>query len=159
MPKDKTARKKLAIPLDMFSEKRGRGRPYKIRASEVFGRAYNYHLIFSQIWDLAGEQLVKAATEDEIIKALEKTSQKQEFVPILPLILKVLRDREFPKRNKKARINFLADSLAARGAVTPRTSRDICARERKRERKKSTHRIIRHEFYIECSCGYRGPAR
>jgi hypothetical protein len=57
-------------------------------------------------------------------------------------MLKVLRDREFPKRNKKARINFLADSLAAKGAVTPRTSRDICARARKRERKKSAPRII-----------------
>jgi hypothetical protein len=96
-----------------------------------------------------------ASEEEEINKALEKISQKQEFVQIVSLILKVLRDPEFPKRDKKARINFLADSLAARGAVTPRTSRDICARERKRERKKSTHRIIRREFYIECSCGYK----
>jgi hypothetical protein len=100
-----------------------------------------------------------ASEEEEINKALEKISQKQEFVQIVSLILKVLRDPEFPKRDKKARINFLADSLAARGAVTPQTSRDICARERKRERKKSTHRIIRREFYIECSCGYKGPAR
>ncbi len=149
MPKDKTVRKKLANPIDTFSGKRGRGRPYKIRASEVSGRAYNYQLIFSQIWDVAGEQLVRATTEEEITKALEHTSQKAEFVHIIPLVLKVLCDREFPKRNKKARITFLADSLAARGTVTPRTSRDICARERKRERKKSTHRIIRREFYIE----------
>ena len=159
MPKDKTTRKKFANPLDTFSEKRGRGRPYKIRASEVFGRTYNYHLIFSQIWEFAGEQLVRATTEEEINKALEKTSQRQEFVQIIPLILKVLRDPGFPKRDKKARINFLADSLAARGAVTPRTSRDICARERAKERKRSTHRILRREFYIECSCGYKGPAR
>ena len=159
MPKDKTTRKKLANPIDTFSEKRGRGRPYKIRASEVFGRAYNYYLILDQIWEVAGEQLVRATTEEEINQALEKTSQKHEFAEIIPLILKVVRDREFPKRDKKARINFLADSLAARGAVTPRTSRDICARERKTERKKSAHKIIRREFYIECSCGYKGPAR
>jgi hypothetical protein len=159
MPKDKMARKKFADPLDRFSEKRGRGRPYKIRASEVSGRAYNYHLIFSQIWNVAGEQLLRATTEEEIIKALEQTSQKGEFVHIVPLILTVLRDPEFPKRDKKARIKFLADSLAARGAVTPRTSRDICARERARERKKSVHRILRREYYVECSCGYKGPAR
>lgn len=159
MPKDKTARKKFADPLDTFPKKRGRGRPYKIRASEVSGRAYNYHLIFSQIWNVAGEQLVRARTEEEVIKALELTSQKAEFVQIVPLLLKVLRDREFPKRDKKARINFLADSLAARGVVTPRTSRDLCARARAKERKKSAHRILRREFYIECSCGYKGPAR
>src|SRR5437867_6072956 len=53
-------------------------------------------------------------------------------------------------------INFLADSLAGTGIVSPRRSRDICAAERAKE--KRTHRIIRFEFYVECSCGYKGPS-
>ena len=158
MPKSKKPAKKLQNPLDRSPQKPGRGRPYKILASEVGGRAYNYRLIFNQIWDVLGEQLLKAKTEEEVLLAFERTSDKNEFAALASLILKVLRDQDFPKRDKEARINFLADSPAARGIVTLRTSRDICARERARERHKSTHRILRHEFYVECSCGYKGPA-
>jgi hypothetical protein len=159
MPKSKKPPKKRQNPLDTASEKRGRGRPYKIRASEVSGRAYNYRLIFNQTWDVLGEQLLNAKTEGEVLQTFERTSHENEFAALTSLILKVLRDQDFPKRDKEARINFLADSLAGRGIVTPRTSRDICARERARERGKSMHRILRHEFYVECSCGYKGPAR
>jgi hypothetical protein len=159
MPKSKKPAKKPQNPLDRSPQKRGRGRPYKIRASEVSGRAYNYRLIFNQTWDGLGEQLLKAKTEEEVLQAFERTSYKNEFAALASLILEVLRDQDFPKRDKEARINFLADSLAARGIVTPRTSRDICARERARERGKSAHRILRHEFYVECSCEYKGPAR
>jgi hypothetical protein len=159
MTPNKKRTKKPKNPLDTFSVKRSRGRPYKIRASEVSGRAYNYRLIFSQTWEVLGEHLLRAATEDEVLRALGRTAHKNEFEHIALLILRVLHDPEFPKRDKEARINFLADSLAARGVVTPRTSRDICARERARDRHKSKHRILCHEFYIECSCGYKGPAR
>lgn len=146
-------------PLDTFSRERPRGRPYKIRASEVIGRAYNYRLIFSQTWGVLGEHLLRATTEEEVLQALDRTAYKEEFAHIASLILAVLHDQDFPKRDKEARINFLADSLAARGVVTPRTSRDICARKRAKERSKSAHIILRHEFYVECSCGYKGPAR
>ena len=159
MPKSKKTTKKLQNPLDMSPGKRGRGRPYKIRASEVSGRAYNYRLIFSQTWDVLGEELLKAKTAEEILQAFARTAYKEEFAPIASLIFAVLRDPDFPKRDKEARINFLAESLAARGVVTPRTSRDICARERARERSKSEHKILRREYYVECSCGYEGPAR
>jgi len=40
----------------------------------------------------------------------------------------------------------------------PRTSRDICGEARAQERAKSPHKIIRKESYVECSCGYQGPA-
>lgn len=145
--------------LDTFSGKRGRGRPYKIRASEVTGRAYNYQLIFSQTWDVLGEHLLRATTEEEVRQAFEPTAYESEFAGIASLVLTVLHDPAFPKRDKEARINFLADSLAARGVVTPRTSRDICGEARARERAKSPHKILRKEFYVECSCGYKGPAR
>jgi hypothetical protein len=145
--------------LDAFAEKRVRGRPYKIRASEVTGRAYNYRLIFSQTWEVVAEHLLSATTEDEVFRAFERTAHKDEFARIASLVLAVLHDPDFPKRDKEARINFLADSLAARGMVTPRTSRDICGKARAMERAKSPHKIVRKEFYIECSCGYQGPAR
>lgn len=145
--------------LDRFSEKRGRGRPYKVRASEVTGRAYNYRLIFSQTWDTLGQHLLRATTEQEVLQAFEGTAYKNEFEHIASLIPTVLHDAGFPKRNKKAQINFLADSLAARGVVTPRSSRDICGKARAKEHAKSPHKIVRKEFYVECSCGYKGPAR
>jgi hypothetical protein len=145
--------------LDAVFSKRGRGRPYKVRASEVSGRAYNYRLIFGQIWERVGEKLLNAGTEAEVIGALEETPYKTEFEPLASLILRVLKEKDFPKKRGGAQTIFLAESLAARGEVRPRTSRDICAKARKSERAKSRHHIIRHEFYIECSCGYKGPAR
>jgi len=159
MPKRKKPFENPQKTLDRFSEKRGRGRPYKVRASEVTGRAYNYRLIFSQTWDTLGQHLLRATTEQEVLQAFEGTAYKNEFEHIASLILTVLHEADFPKRNKEAQINFLADSLAARGVVTPRSSRDICGKARAKEHAKSRHKIVRKEFYVECSCGYRGPAR
>jgi hypothetical protein len=149
----------LPKPLDPYATKKPKGRPPKMLASEVTGRAYHYRLIFRQIWDHVGEQLLNTKTQDEVIQAFKSTAHQNEFEGIAPLVLEVLHDPDFPKRDKEARINFLAESLAARGVLTPRTSRDICGKERKKERHKSPYQILRHEFYIECSCGYKGPAR
>jgi hypothetical protein len=157
MPKREKSPSKPKEPLDMFSGKRGRGRP-GVRTSEISGRAYNYRLIFSQIWDVVGGSLLAANTKEEVIKALEPTHYKDEFAAIASLVLQVLHDPKFPKR-REAQINFLGDSLAGRGLISPRRSRDICEQERAKERTKSPHTIIRKEFYIECSCGYKGPAR
>ncbi len=157
MAKTEKPPKKVKKPLDTFSQKRGRGRP-GVRASEISGRAHNYHLIFSQIWDVVGGSLLGAKRMEDVIKALEPTHYKEEFATIASLVLQVLHDPKFPKR-REAQINFLGDSLAGRGLISPRRSRDICEQERAKERAKSRHRIIRKEFYIECSCGYKGPAR
>ena len=139
--------------LDTFSGKRGKGRP-GVRASEIRGRADRYRLIFSQIWDVVGEPLLKAKTDQEVIQAFEEDGRyTKEFASITGLILRVIHDPLFPKRYEP-RIRFLADSLAGRGGIRPRTSRNIC----ERERKKKVHQIIRQEYYIECTCGYKGPA-
>jgi hypothetical protein len=145
--------------LDAVFSKRGRGRPYKVLASEVSGRAYNYRLILSQTWEKIGDKLLNAQTEEEVVRSFETTPYQREFQDLTALILQVLREKDFPKKNAKAQTIFLAESLAARGEVAPRTSRDICVKERKREQAKTRHHIIRHEFYVECSCGYKGPAR
>lgn len=64
-----------------------------------------------------------------------------------------VRDRDFPK-GRKAQARFLGDSLAADGEVSPRRSRDICGEQR--AIRKRTQHIIRYEFYIECSCKFKG---
>jgi hypothetical protein len=81
-----------------------------------------------------------------------------EFVPQLSSdILKLRNDPDFPQR-AIPQIRFLARSLAGRGTLSFRTSRDICEKAAGQKELKSPHRILRREFYIECSCGYKGPA-
>lgn len=160
MPRRKKTRESPKDALDMLSEKRARGRPAKARASEVSGRSSNYRLILNQVWSKLSKPLLEARTAEAIVQVFaETTPYEREFAPLAQLILQVLHGSDFPKRHGKAQANFLADSLAARGEVNPRTSRDICARERAKERAKSPYNIIRHEYYIECECGYKGPAR
>jgi len=143
--------------LDRFSTKRGRGRPPKVVASAIAGRAENYRGILPRIWNELGPPLLQAQTEDDVVKAFQIAQPGgNEFTSLAPLILKVVRDPKFPKR-QQARINFLADSVAGVGQVTPRRSRDICAKDRKeRTVLEQAPHILRYEFYIECSCDYKG---
>jgi hypothetical protein len=108
--------------------------------------------------------LLAAQNEEQVIAAFEKHGHlyMSQFMPWAPPgVLTVLRDPKFPK-TAKAQPGFLADSLGGWPTVTLRTSRDICNRERSRQRsrqlRKSPHHIIRKEYYVECSCGYKGPA-
>ncbi len=154
MPIRKKQRTKGKKALDLIFEKPKRGRPAAICPSEVRNRGDNYRLIFGQIWNVVGQPLLKAQTEQEVLQALEKDSRyAPEFRADATLILEVLRERKFPKR-RNAQIGFLADSLAARGVTSARRSRDIC----ERERNEKVHYIKRQDFYIECTCGYKGPA-
>lgn len=105
-------------------------------------------------------QLLASNSVEDVERAFQTRplSIQNDFRPLFPLILQVLRERTFP-RKPETQLDFLADSIAARGVVASRTSRDICEKERAKERHKSRHRILRHEYYVECSCGYKGPAR
>ena len=157
MQKPKGVKKRAVTTLDTSSQKRGRGRPRRVNPSEVLGRAENYRRILTQIWDVIGERLIKAHTEEDVTRALEMQSwHLAEFHPIAGLILKVVRHKRFPER-RQPRINFLADSIAAYGTVSARRSRDICNRERSKATK--AHRILRAEYYIVCSCGHKGPSQ
>jgi hypothetical protein len=161
MPKRKKFAKKQKEPLDTFSAKRARGRPPRMRFSEIRGRAGHFRWILNEVWDRLLPPLSAVQTEEDVIKAFQEGASPYEryFVPgMAALVLQVLRDPKFPKR-RTAQANFLADSLAGVGLVSPRRSRDIAAEERAQYRAKTKHHIIRYEFYIECSCGYRGPAR
>jgi hypothetical protein len=146
--------------LDTFSQKRSRGRPRKVIPSETSGRAQNYRGILNQVWDRLWPLLEQAQTEEDVTTAFDERASMyaREFMPALAgLVLEVIREQRFPER-REPQINFLADSLAGRGWVRPRRSRDICARERAKEHSKSPYKIIRKEFYIECECRYKGPA-
>lgn len=160
MAKSKKAVPKTEKPLDTFSKRPARGRPRRVIPSEIRGRADNYRLILNQVWDRLWGLLALAQTQEDVIRAFDEGARPytQEFMPAMAeLILEVIRERKFPAR-RKPRINFLADSLAGLGRVRPRRSRDICANERSKGRRKSTYKIIRKEFYIECECRYKGPA-
>lgn len=159
MPKRKNSSKVAKKPVDVFSEKRGRGRPRKCRYAEILGRAANYRRIFTDIWHKLAGPLLAARDEDEVTVAFRShgAPYAQEFVPRLAGdILKVMRERKFPKR-ARAQTKFLANSLAGRPNVEPRTSRDICANLAE-EKARSPYKILRKEFYVECSCGFKGPA-
>lgn len=152
----KKSRQKDKKTLDRPSEKPRRGRP-GVRANEIAGRSETLRYQLDHQWALVTRKgLLIAQTPAEVNAAIEGTWLERELPPtVAPLVLQVLSDPQFPTR-KKAQIGYLADSLAAQGRVSPRRSRDICTAER--SRKKKQHRIIRQDFYIECTCGYEGPA-
>lgn len=131
-----------------------------MRPSEVYGRAQNYRTIFGEVWDKLGEPFLKTTSEAEVVQAFEAHAPQyaHEFVPsLVRLISEVVHHPRFPKR-REPQINYLADSLAALGRVTPKRSREIVAQELAKEGAKLKHRVLRREFYIECTCGYQGPA-
>ena len=99
--------------------------------------------------------LMAARTTEDAMRTVESAPLhfQNEFRSLVPLILQVLQERDFPKRQEN-KFDFLADSLAARGEVSPRRSRDICQEERLKA--KRAHHIIHYEFKIECSCGFKG---
>ena len=154
MLKRKNSSETLQEGLDMFSPKRGRGRPQLVVPSEISGRAKNYRGILDHVWNDLWVPLSTAKTEEDVVKAFQNAIPNDtQFSGLASLILAVLREKNFPKR-RNAQIGFLAESIASFGIVAPRRSRDICAEERARQ--KRTHHIIRYEYYVECSCGYKG---
>jgi hypothetical protein len=138
---------------------RGPGRPPKICASEVYGRAEHWRGVLEEVWDRLWPLLSAARSEGEVTKAFQDGAGPYDpyFVPDhSKLIFQVLRESTLPKRPRPLR-RYLADSLAGVGIVTPRRSRDICAQER--AKRASAHRILRYEYYVECSCGYKGRSK
>ena len=143
--------------LTEFKKKRG-PKPH-IRPSEVANRAYDLRLTFQ----IAGKQidwakLLAAQSPEEVVAAFGTMdeSYRRKFLYKPELTFRCLKDPHFPKRDRKAQEEFIADSLAGDGRVSIRRSRDICQEERAKRKRRG--KILRREFYIECSCGYEGPA-
>ena len=156
MTKAKSSPKTAKKVLDTYLTKRPRGRPQTVVPSDIEGRASNYRGILDHVWDELWPHLSTVETEEGVVAAFQSAIPNDTQFSCSPaLILKVLKERRFPKR-RQVRIDFLADSIAGFGIVTPRRSRDICAEERARQKK--THHILRVEYYVECSCGHKGPS-
>jgi len=149
--------------LDRFSgvmPNKKRGRPRKIPREWVTGRASNYEFQLGQVWEKLEPSLLQAKNADEVTESFANFAQPyaSEFVQRHSSdVLLLLKDPDFPKR-AEPRVKFLARSLAGRTQYSFRTSRDICEKSTIQEERKSPHRILRREFFIECSCGYQGPA-
>jgi hypothetical protein len=154
MKKGKRVPRTPKKPLDNFSLKRGRGRPVKVVPSAVRGRADNWRVFLARLWPDLEAPLLAAESPDDVSKAFQTALPgNNEFPPHAEVIFRTLKEPNFPNR-KKARINFLADSSAGLGIVTPRRSRDICAEERADDVQR--HQILRYEYWVQCSCGYKG---
>jgi hypothetical protein len=138
------------------TKKRGRGRPREIDPWIAVGSADTYRVQFHQFWPKLGARLLAAQSPDEVVSALREEADgiSATLPPLSELILKVKNDPKFPRERSASQIHFLADSLGGQGLVTPRRSREICARERSKKK----YFIVRREYYIECECGYKGPA-
>ena len=175
MPKRKKAARKPKLRLDTSGAESGRGRPRKIQASEIYNRAENYRTYFwefrydkrkkAQVRDHPQEwavRMLSASNEDELRKALTTVPEAPfyilaQFGNIFSLILSILREKKFPK-TVPAQLDYLADSLGGYGQVSTRRSRDVCGAARAKARHAPQFKIIRQEFYVECTCGYEGPA-
>jgi hypothetical protein len=141
---------------DQPTKKRERGRPRHIDPHIVVGSADTYRVWFTQFWPKLGSRLLAAQSPEEVARAVreEAVGISMSLDPYSELILKIVNDPKFPRARSASQIHFLADSLGGQGHVTPRRSREICAEERARKK----YVIVRREYYIECSCGYKGPA-
>ena len=125
------------------------------RADDLLGqlRGFAAAVDWSRLTQAMGIDDVEAA-----FAGVDKWSRERFFELAPPaLILKWVREGKFPRKKPDLQIRHLADSAAGGGLVSLRRSRDICQAERRRLRKQG--RIIRAEFYVVCSCGYKGPAK
>jgi hypothetical protein len=142
----------------MASAKR-RGRHAQVSADVVGRRADYIESNLKRAWNTLGPMLLAARTPADVAHALKcgATPYVGEFISPdwYELVLKILSERQFPK-TQAAQIKFLATSVAGWGEISARRSRDVAQSERKKRR--AQHRILRYEFYVECTCGYRGPS-
>ena len=155
MSKRKTSPKKAKKALDKDSEKRGPGRP-GVSTAEFEMRAYDLTLTLRQNWDQARNAFLLAKTKREFTRSWKQVSAylRQKFPEdLFRLVIDTRKDPAFPKK-EATMPGFFGDCLAGMGKVSPRTSRDLTLKERRKNR----FRITRRDSYIECSCGYEGIA-
>ena len=151
---EKTANRALTASEEM------RGRKPRIHAENVVRAANELFTLLEFCKDrIDWGKLELAKTVNEAASAIERVpSPYRERLNLwLTAIPEWALEGKFPKTNLERKMRHLADSVAAEGFLTPRRCRDVCLEERKRQAQPGM--IFRREFYIECTCGYRGPAK
>ena len=137
-----------------------RGRKRRIHPENIVRAANDLFEILESCKDqIEWGKLEIAKTEKEVASAFERVpSPYRERLNLWRAVIpQWVLEGKFPKMNLERKMRHLADSIAAEGFLTPRRCRDVCLEERKRQAQLGT--IFRREFYIECTCGYRGPAK
>lgn len=128
-----------------------RGRPPILDPHVVWSNANTYRVLIENYWPHL-EPLLETQDEQQVCSVLEEGFPSNDnLTRLASLMVKAMKEPRFPT-GKKARINFLADSIAAYGLVTLRRSREICSAQRD----VVVHTILRYEYWIVCSCGYEG---
>lgn len=145
-------RRKISGKKDKKRGRKGVDRYIVVKSAE------NYRRLLTTAWPKLAERLLSAPSPDYITQAFQEGAKIMNVNVLVPRLSKfifdIITDCRFPRARAKAQIKFLADSLGADGVVKARRSREICAEERAQVR----HTILRREYYVECSCGYQGPA-
>jgi len=158
MKKVNNPRNGAKFPLDTVSEKKRRGPKRRVKPDTVAGNADVFNAQFSCVWPEVGNGLLAAKSPEEVMSIFNDrigtSVSGTHNLEFSARVFEILHDPNFPRVREKSQVAFLADSLAAYGEVTPRRSRDICAEARAMARQ--AHHIIRYEFHVECSCGYKG---
>jgi len=145
------------VDAPVSAERRSRGRPTRIDPHVVVTTSDVYRAQLTQAWPILGKKLLAAHSAPEVWEVIKSgrgiVSPVNDF-KFAERIFEIVNNPKFPQLRVKSQIQFLADSLGGCGVVTPRRAREICAKERAAEK----HVIVRRDFYIECTCGYAGPA-
>ena len=159
LAKRRGTKKTLQKALDSVFAKPGRGRRPRVAADLMRARSEHLRRCLDQVWSDLAPRLFAARNAADVKTAFD--SEPIRLAPIgampswYPMIPHIVRERAFPK-TRAAQVKFLADSLAGWGEISPRRSRDLCAEARASAARET--RILRYEFYVVCSCGYKGPS-
>jgi len=150
----KTANRALTASEETRGRKRRIHPEYVVRAAN-----YLFKLLEFCKDQIDWGKLELAKTEEEAATAIERVPPpyREHLNFWLAAIPEWALEGKFPKTNLERKMRHLADSVAAEGFLTPRRCRDVCLEERKRQAQLGM--ILRREFYIECTCSYRGPAK
>lgn len=152
-------KKRQKYPLTTLLETRGRKR---VLEPHIVVEHANYILkVVRSLHDrIAWDVLEAARTTAEAESAIAKVPPfyRKILKERLAAILRWVQEGKFPKKNLERKMRHLADSIAGDVLLSPRRSRDICYEHRKQPESEKVGMILRREFYIECTCGYRGPA-
>lgn len=132
------------------------------RGSEVWYllRSENIQQVLKINWGQFGQKLVEAKSLADVQAAVAQHDEMPGAYRLKgaeDLLWHIRQDPAFPTEREEAKAIFIADSFAGGGHVSIRRSRDICGRLRT-ARKRTTY-ILRYEYWIECSCGYKGRSQ